>query len=272
MAADRLAQAVRQQLGLGRLLPLGDAADGAWLAETAAVATLRDAAAGALPEVRLGTLRISLADPDGAAPPAVPAPPSALRPGPLHLDADFATSADAPLPTVGDRLRGVLLTAADKELGLRVAAADLRVTDLLDGLDGPGSPGSGAGGPGARRHRTDERPPAPADSPRGIATAEAVLAVPGVARLAPALGWARGGAAGDGAEAVSVTETRQGAEEGRHVQIQIAVTQGSRALDVARAVRHAATKAAAWDAVEPAGPVTVAVLVSAIDPPPETSY
>ncbi|MGH3325912.1 MAG: nucleopolyhedrovirus P10 family protein, partial [Streptomyces sp.] len=66
MAADRLAQAVRQQLGLGRLLPLGDAADGAWLAETAAVATLRDAAAAALPEVRLGTLRISLADPDGA--------------------------------------------------------------------------------------------------------------------------------------------------------------------------------------------------------------
>jgi hypothetical protein len=34
---------------------------------------------------------------------------------------------------------------------------------------------------------------------------------------------------------------------------------------VARAVRHAAEKAAAWDAKEPDAPVTVAVLVTAID-------
>lgn len=253
MTADPLAGAVRQKLGLGRLLPLGETADGAWLAESAAVATLRTAAAVALPYVRLGAVRISLAAPDDAAPPAVPAPPSALPHGPLRLDADFATTADMSLPAVGDRLRTTLLAAADEELGLRIAAADLRVTDLLDVLP-PEADDRRSG------RRKEEPPPAPADSPDGTATAEAVLAVPGVARLAPVLGSAHGGLPDD---AVSVTDT---AGRARHLQIQLAVSEGARVLDVVRAVRDTAAKAAAWDAVEPTGPVTVAVLVSAIDP------
>lgn len=71
MTADRWAQVVRNQLGLGRLLPLGLSRDGAWITESAADAVLRRAAT-AVDGVRLGTLRIALADPDGPYASAVP--------------------------------------------------------------------------------------------------------------------------------------------------------------------------------------------------------
>ncbi len=54
--ADGWTAAVRQRLGLGRLLPLGRPADGTWIAETAAASVLRGAAAR--PGTVLGKLRI----------------------------------------------------------------------------------------------------------------------------------------------------------------------------------------------------------------------
>ncbi|MER6085545.1 hypothetical protein ABT156_46025, partial [Streptomyces sp. NPDC001833] len=62
MTADRRTDTVRHLLGLGRLLPLGGPQDGAWLTEAAADAVLRRAAAG-VAGVRLGAVRIALADP-----------------------------------------------------------------------------------------------------------------------------------------------------------------------------------------------------------------
>ncbi|NDZ83227.1 hypothetical protein G3I19_32835, partial [Streptomyces sp. SID10853] len=58
---DGLAQAVRSRLGLGRLLPLGGAPDGAWITEEAAAAVLRSAAAG-VPGTVLGKLRVGPAE------------------------------------------------------------------------------------------------------------------------------------------------------------------------------------------------------------------
>ncbi|MEV5131840.1 hypothetical protein AB0K87_15345, partial [Streptomyces sp. NPDC053705] len=84
--ADGWTAAVRQRLGLGRLLPLGGPSDCSWIAERAAAAVLRDAAAGS--GAVLGTLRIALAEPDHAPEPVVPGPPSALPPGPLLLVQD----------------------------------------------------------------------------------------------------------------------------------------------------------------------------------------
>ncbi|MFD5764098.1 nucleopolyhedrovirus P10 family protein, partial [Streptomyces sp. NPDC127044] len=110
MTADRWTQAVRRQLGLGRLLPLGHPRDGAWIAEEAADAFLRRAAAD-VPAVRLGSLRIALADPELVYEPVVPPPPSALPPGPLRIVAEFTAGADPtapgvePLPTTAARLR-----------------------------------------------------------------------------------------------------------------------------------------------------------------------
>ncbi|RAJ65698.1 hypothetical protein K378_03317 [Streptomyces sp. Amel2xB2] len=286
MDAEGLSRAVRRQLGLGRVLPLGDAADGAWLVESAAAQVLSAAALRELPDVRIGRLRLGPAGPEATDPPAVPPPPSALPPGPLRIEVEFEATPHAPLTTTAELLRAALFRAAERELGLRVVTVDLRITDLVGAPDGHnGHQGDGAAGaqPGGTRDasRTDgdasgrggahprtedgAPPPAPADDPRGTATAQAVLSVPGVARLAPVLGSVLGGLPAD---AVTVTDTPadDGGTAHRHVRIQLAVAEGARALDVARSVREAAAKAAAWDADEPAVPVTVAVLVSAVDP------
>lgn len=131
--ADGWTAAVRQRLGLGRLLPLGGPADGAWIAERAAVAVLRDAVAkGPGPGPVLGELRISVADPDGAPDAVVAPPPSALPPGPLRIEAAMAAVSGRPLPVAAEALRSALLTAAAQRLGLVVAAVDVRVTELLD--------------------------------------------------------------------------------------------------------------------------------------------
>src|SRR5947207_13617277 len=66
VAANPLGPAVRRQLGIGRVLPLGGPADGSWITERAAAGALR-AAVGAPAGLHLGSLRLTVADP-GAAP------------------------------------------------------------------------------------------------------------------------------------------------------------------------------------------------------------
>ncbi|MFB6557189.1 hypothetical protein ACFCWX_46010, partial [Streptomyces sp. NPDC056405] len=104
MTGDRWPQAVRQQLGMGRLLPLGGPEDGSWITEQAASGTLRRAAFG-VPGIRPGTLRIRLADPEAAPEPSVPAPWTALPPGPLRIEAEFSAPARQRLPQVAEHLR-----------------------------------------------------------------------------------------------------------------------------------------------------------------------
>ncbi|TXC91438.1 hypothetical protein [Streptomyces sp. ISID311] len=240
MAANQWAQAVRTQLGIGRVLPLGGPADGSWITEQAAAGVLRTAA-GIPPGVRLGSLRLSVADPDRAPEPAVPAPPSALPPGPLRIEADFAAAGDRPLPTVADQVRAALLEASVRELGLVVAAVDLRVSGLLDADEAGASqapPAAPSGGPPAAPV-AEERSGVTQDGAAGIAAV--VLDVAGVARLAPVLGSSRPVRLTDG-----------------HALIQLATAPGHRALDVSAAVRQAV--AAAPPAVS-----TVAVLVTAVE-------
>ncbi|MGP8302683.1 hypothetical protein ACTPOK_33065 [Streptomyces inhibens] len=244
MAANQMARAVRQQLAIGRVLPLGGPADGSWITEHAAAGALRRAS-GVPAGVRIGTLRLSLADPGRAPEPAVPAPPSALPPGPLRIEADFAAVADRPLPTVADQVRTALLEASVRELGLVVAVVDLRVSGLLEA--GETGPAEAASSP--RASRTEGPPAASATGDRtgaaqdGRARIAAVtLGVPGVARLAPVLGGlSRPVRLSDG-----------------HTLIQLATAAGHRALDVAAAVRRTVTAA-------PPAPSTVAVLVTAVE-------
>ncbi|GAA2766094.1 hypothetical protein GCM10010103_51350 [Streptomyces paradoxus] len=229
---------MRHQLGIGRLLPLGDARDGAWIAERAVEAVLRSAAWDA-PGVRLDALRVVVADAADTAEPAVPAPPSALPPGPLRVTAEFAATAAQPLPTTASLLRATLATAATERLGLTVTEVDLQVTGLLD--EGPGEAGIA--------ERLPEPPSAaPAGSGDEGRAAAAALGVQGVLRLTGTLG-----------HPVHIEELpREGAAlPHRHVRLELAVGADQRARDVAREVRTVVRRAL------PDHP-TVAVVVSAI--------
>ncbi|MGX5208873.1 nucleopolyhedrovirus P10 family protein [Streptomyces violaceus] len=237
MTGDQWTRAVRLQMGLGRLLPLGDARDGAWIAEQAAEAVLRRAAQDA-PGVRVYALRVALADEADTGEPAVPAPPSAQPPGPLRVTAEFAATASQPLPTTASLLRATLATAATQRLGLAVTEVDLRVTGLLDEEPEPG--------PAVRLPEVARAaPPVDGDEAR---VAAAALQVPGVLHLTAALGG----------HPVHIEELPGGAAlPHRHVRLELAVAADHRARDVAREVRTAVRKTLSDHP-------TVAVLVSGI--------
>ncbi|WP_327730350.1 nucleopolyhedrovirus P10 family protein [Streptomyces sp. NBC_00487] len=247
MTADGWTMAVRQRLGLGRVLPLGGPHDGAWITESAARAALRRTAAS-LRGVALGPLRISLADPEaspGSTETAVPPPPSALPPGPLRVTADFAAfsgPAAEPIPVTAARLRTALSTTATERLGLTVTEIDLRVTHLLeDAVEEEEQPASPA----------PEPVPAAAPRPTGddeeSRVAAAALSVRGVSHLTSALGGP--GRAVDIAPGPALPR--------RHVRVELAVTRERRVLDVARDVRRAVGEAL------PDRP-SVAVLITAV--------
>ncbi|MFG2190932.1 hypothetical protein [Streptomyces sp. NPDC048639] len=275
VVTDAWTDAVRQQLALGRILPLGGPGDGAWITERAASGVLRRAASR-LHGVRTGRIRLSLADPGAAGEPAVPPPASALPPGLLRVEAEFAAGTRQPLPETAERLRELLLASAEDDLGLEATVVDLRVTDVLDGEPGTEEPpgpdrgeqdeGCADGQDGDDRGR-DAAGARPRKEPDGTSreggrtepgtvrhVADAVVAVPGVTRLAPALGGL--------ARAVRLQDEEE--PQRRHVEVQLATALSHRTLDVARAVRSAVTAAAAADT---AIPVTVAVLVTAVDQP-----
>ncbi|QDY76136.1 hypothetical protein [Streptomyces qinzhouensis] len=225
------ADAVRERLALGRLLPLGPADDGTWLTEQAARAVLYRAAdriAGVrLIGSRRGApgVRLALDDPASAVASPVPPPPGALPHGPLRIDGEVAVEraalARAPLPELAAELRGALLTAAEETLGLVVTGADLRMARLLDTAEPVDR--SGPAGPAT----------VPADGP----VAEAVAEVPGVAGLTGTLG-----------RPVHRTEDR--------VRVEFAVAAGHRPLTVVRAVRAAVAPLVAG--------APVAVLITAV--------
>ncbi|MFF9365518.1 nucleopolyhedrovirus P10 family protein [Streptomyces griseoluteus] len=238
MTAD-WTQAVRQRLAPGRLLPLGGSRDGAWMTERAAASVLAGAAAE-VPGAWLGTLRIGPADPREVREPVVPAPPSALWPGPLRVTADFAATAARPLPVTADRLREVLTAAADR-LGLTVTEVDLRVTDLLEPPAGPPPAPRPQRAPDAER-TTD---------PDEATVAAAVLTVAGVTRLTAAFG--------DRGHAVRVQRRESDAAlPHRHVYVEVATDSAHRATEVAQRVR-----AAVRDTLEDRP--TVAVLVTGVE-------
>lgn len=261
MEPDRLTRAVREQVALGRVLPLGTPADVLWITERAAVGVLRTALAP-VAGVRLGTLRIGSAGPPGGAsgesgvpgrPPEgadAVIPPGAVPRGPLRITAALTAGADRPLPDVTAGLRRELWNAAHDRLGLDIAAVDLEVTALTDGTE-PGQPSDGGG-------VTEPAPAEPPDAAEADASGTmddrlraAVRAVPGVARLTARLG---GFAAG-----VHCSDVRD--PPARRVQVQVALSAGRPAAEVARDVLAAALATAEADAP---GPVTAAVVVTDI--------
>ncbi|WHM39362.1 nucleopolyhedrovirus P10 family protein [Streptomyces sp. BPTC-684] len=162
MTPDVWSTEVRRRLALGRLLPLGEAADGAWVTERAAGAVLR-AACASVPGLAVTSLRLALADPAAAGVPVVPPPPSGLPPGEVGAVVEVAVWGSGRPRTEG--VREAMLSASSARLGLRLSRVDIRVTSLLDA---PAPPTPPPPPPGAR--------PGPP------------LAVPGVAFLTAELG------------------------------------------------------------------------------------
>ncbi|WP_351225197.1 hypothetical protein [Streptomyces sp. NPDC002133] len=199
------AATVRARMGLGRLLPLGGAGDGAWLTERAAEGVLRAAAAREVRGAVLGRLRIGLVGTETTAEPAVPPPPAALPPGPLRIEAEFEAAPDEPIPALAQRLRAALHAASAERLDLAVTEIDLRVTALLDAVAEP----------------EPVNPPAgvPAVTPQDEVGTTAA-AVPGVAHLTGTLGVP-----------VRIEEAS--------VRVECATSPGHRPLAVALAVREA---------------------------------
>ncbi|MEV7274344.1 hypothetical protein ACIQIG_26865 [Streptomyces bacillaris] len=265
--ADGWTAAVRQRLGLGRLLPLGGATDGIWIAETAAASVLR--AEAVVPGAVLGALRIGLSR--GAAdrkdmttseptsPPASPSPsgavpvppPGALPPGPLRIEAEFRAAADRPLPGTAATLRAALVAAAAARLGLEVAEVDLRVTALLeDGASDGGGPSPDGVTPDGGASDDGDAPDqvmtpsaaSPAAARADGPVAEAAARVPGVVSLTRTLG----------------SPVHTAAD---HIRVEVATAGDHRALDVARSVRTAVS-AATTDGLP------VSVLVTDVAEPP----
>ncbi|MEU5183732.1 nucleopolyhedrovirus P10 family protein [Streptomyces longwoodensis] len=240
--ADGWTRAVRAQVGLGRLLPLGGPRDGAWITEDA-VATVLRAAGREVPGVRLGRLRVGPADPadepgatDAAGAgqeaygPVVPVPPSGLPPGPLRVSAECAAGPAEPLPSAAARLRAVLAAAAAERLGLTVTEVDVRVTTLLDEDPAP----EPAPEPGREREAARLDVPDGGDEAR---VALVALDVPGVAGLTGRLG---GLGRAVHLEYPRPGETREAAAlPRRHARVELALRPGHRAVDVARQVRTA---------------------------------
>ncbi|MGW2964652.1 Asp23/Gls24 family envelope stress response protein [Streptomyces sp. NPDC001220] len=130
--ARRILDVVRPEVRPGRPLPLAEPAADRWITEAAAARALR-AAAETVEGVRAASCRLSDADADAHAVGTV---------GAVEVRLDVHVPADAPLPELAAQVRERVWEAADRELGLAVAAVDIRVTDLVpttadDGREGP---------------------------------------------------------------------------------------------------------------------------------------
>ncbi|MFD8645380.1 hypothetical protein ACFV14_34320 [Streptomyces zaomyceticus] len=214
--AEGWTAAVRDRLAPGRLLPLGAAAEGAWITER----TVRDAlgrSAEAVRGVVPGAMRIGPAyrDPASeteAATATATEETGAVGTGAVLVRASFGAVAGRPLPELTEELRTALIAAAEDGIGLVVAAVDLRVTALLDAAPpGPAQPSA--------------PPPGPTSPATDDPLALAALGVTGVAGVTDTLG----------------PPVRRSADG---VRVEVAVTAGARPLDVARAVRATVTAAA----------------------------
>ncbi|MGW5399633.1 Asp23/Gls24 family envelope stress response protein [Streptomyces sp. NPDC003952] len=117
---ERIMDVVRLELRPGRPLPLGEPDEPLWVMESAAARVLRTAAER-VPGVRSGSCRIT---------PGVPAT------GPVTISLHIlAPSTAQDLPALAHEVRRTLREAADRHLGLDVAAIDVHVVGLADEPD-----------------------------------------------------------------------------------------------------------------------------------------
>jgi hypothetical protein len=122
--ADRVMNAVRTEVRLGRLLPMADPDRDLRITESAAAKVLRQAA-DTVPGARAATCRLT----------------SAGEGTDIRVAMTLAATLDRPLPERVHQVRRAILHSAGQDLGLAVAAVDIAVVDVLE----PWPPPLGAG-------------------------------------------------------------------------------------------------------------------------------
>ncbi|MEU6405871.1 Asp23/Gls24 family envelope stress response protein [Streptomyces sp. NPDC046985] len=127
--AQRVMDVVRVEPRPGRPLPLGEPDEDLWIMETVAARTLRTAAE-TVSGVLAGSCRLAPAP--GAAPTAPTAPTAPVE---VSVRLEVHAPARVPLTEMAEDVRRRVREAADRRLGLRVAAVDICVTDLVDAAD-----------------------------------------------------------------------------------------------------------------------------------------
>ncbi|WP_369228683.1 Asp23/Gls24 family envelope stress response protein (plasmid) [Streptomyces sp. R39] len=120
---ERVMDVVRLELRPGRTLPLGGAAEDAWIVEAAAAKVFR-AAADSLPGVRTGSCRIAPAGSGAAA-------PARRARGPVAVRVEIVVAATVSLRQVAEQVREEVFAAAAGLLGMEVGSVDVTVTDVL---------------------------------------------------------------------------------------------------------------------------------------------
>ncbi|GHC81505.1 hypothetical protein [Streptomyces flavofungini] len=153
--AGRVMDVVRLELRPGRTLPLGEADEDAWIVEAAAARTFR-AAVESLPGVRAGSCRIE-ADPQDTGRPASAPPVGWLPRGPARVRIEVQVGLSWNLQLVADEVRARIVAAADRELGMRVAAVDVVIADLLDDAGNAGNAGNAENAENAENADTEGR-------------------------------------------------------------------------------------------------------------------
>ncbi|MFI1412285.1 Asp23/Gls24 family envelope stress response protein [Streptomyces sp. NPDC020707] len=127
----RVMEVVRLELRPGRPVPLGEPDEDLWIMEAVAARALR-AAAETVSGVRAGSCRFL---PHPTPESSESSTTSDAFEGPFVVRLAIHAPAGVPLPELAEEVRGRVREAADRELGVAVAAIDVHVTDLIHSAD-----------------------------------------------------------------------------------------------------------------------------------------
>ncbi|MFE6774485.1 hypothetical protein [Streptomyces sp. NPDC057702] len=125
---DRVMNLVRAELRPGRMLPLGEPVDDAWIAEVAAAKVFRETAES-LPGVFAGSCKVMPIDPAAARRALLPGAPR--HRGPMRVSLELTAALEWTVPDLAARVRQLVADAARDVVGMDIAEIDVSVVDVL---------------------------------------------------------------------------------------------------------------------------------------------
>ncbi|MFI2026592.1 hypothetical protein [Streptomyces buecherae] len=124
----RVMNLVRTELRPGRMLPLGEPVDDAWIAEVAAAKVFRETAES-LPGVFAGSCKVMPIDPTAARRSLLPGGPRYR--GPMRVALELTAALDWTVPELASLVRQLVADAARDAVGMDIVEIDVSVVDVL---------------------------------------------------------------------------------------------------------------------------------------------